>query len=63
VRVGDPPRADVDVLPFVEGADLTLTADLGVAQCRVVRPRQSADAVAGFEEAEVVAEFVELVCR
>ena len=53
--------ADVDVQSLVERADLALAADLGVLGAAAHRPVQAADAVARFEDAEVVAELAELV--
>ena len=61
VRVRNAPRADVDVLAFVERADLALAAELRCARALAHRPLQAADALARFEHLVVVAKLAEFV--
>src|SRR6185295_4770219 len=63
VRVRNAPRADVEMLSVVERAHLTFTlwTNLGVLAAASDRPRESADAVARLENADVVSELGELV--
>jgi hypothetical protein len=61
VRVWDPPRADIDVLALVERAHLPLAAGFGVLRAATHRPTQPADAIACFEDPEVVAQLRQFI--
>src|SRR5262249_40018864 len=61
VRIRNPPRSNVHVLPLVERADLALAVDLGVLGASADRPVHPTHPVARFENAEVVSELAELV--
>jgi hypothetical protein len=61
VRVGNAPWTDVDVLPFVERADLALAAHFGVLGTLSDRPLKATDAVTRLEHLVVVAELAQFI--
>ena len=63
VCIGNAPRAGVEVLAFVESANLALAIDLLVAGAAPDGPAETADPVARFEDLIVVAELAKLVAN